>query len=91
MPHIIAEVAKSPTKLSRTASTIQRNGMKSLAASSQAGPSVIGSRIPLSSSTGIITMLMTGAITSSLLVVSASALEAAAQAPPISSVISTPR
>ena len=35
-----------------------------------------------SSSTGIITMLMTGAITSSLLVVSARALDAAAQAPP---------
>ena len=47
---------------------------------------VIGSRIPESSSTGIITMLMTGAITSSLLVDSASALEAAAQAPPTSRV-----
>ena len=55
---------------------------------SQSAPSVIGSRIPLSSRTGIITMLMTGAITSSLLVVSASALDAAAQPPPTSSVIS---
>ena len=35
-------------------------------------------------------MLMTGAITSSLLVVSASALEAAAQAPPISRVSAMP-
>lgn len=65
--------------------------MKSLAFSSQSGPIVIGSRIPESSSTGIITMLMTGAITSSLLVVSASAFDAAAQAPPISMVSSTPR
>ena len=50
----------------------------------------MGSRIPESSRTGIITMLMTGAITSSLLVVSASAFDAAAQAPPTSSVSSTP-
>ena len=81
-------VAKSPAKVSRTASTIQRNGMKSLTRCSHSGPSVIGSRIPESSRTGIITMLMTGAITSSLLVVSASALDAAAQAPPTSRVSS---
>ena len=64
--------------------------MKSLTRCSHSGPRVIGSRIPESSSTGIITMLMTGAITSSLLVVSASALDAAAQAPPTSRVSTTP-
>ena len=51
---------------------------------------VIGSRIPLSSSTGIITMFTTGAITSSLLETSARAFDAAAQAPPTSSVMRTP-
>jgi hypothetical protein len=65
--------------------------MKSLADSSHPGPIVIGSRIPDSRSTGIITMLITGAITSSLLVVSASAFDAAAHAPPISRVSRVPR
>ena len=64
--------------------------MKSLVRCSQSGPSVIGSRIPESRSTGIITTLMTGAMTSSLLVVSARALDAAAQAPPTSRVSRTP-
>ena len=64
--------------------------MKALVCSSHPGPSVIGSRMPLSSSTGIITMLITGAITSSDLVVNASALEAAAQAPPTSRVRKMP-
>ncbi len=74
----------------RVASTIHRVGMKVLARSSQSGPIVIGSRMPDSSSTGIITTLITGAITSSDLVVRANALEAAAQAPPISTVSRTP-
>ena len=65
-PHTIGEVAKSPANEVRTASTTQRKGIQSLAASSQSGPIVMGSRIPESSSTGIITMLMTGAMTSSL-------------------------
>ena len=47
--------------------------------------------MPLSSSTGIITMLMTGAITSSDLVAMPRALEAAAHAPPITRVMRTPR
>ena len=64
--------------------------MKSLARCSHIGPSVIGSRIPDSNSTGIITMLMTGAMTSSLLAVRASAFDAAAHAAPISSVIAMP-
>ena len=64
--------------------------MKSLARSSQLGPIVIGRRMPESSSTGIITMLMTGAMTSSLLTVSANAFDDAAHAPPISSVSTTP-
>src|SRR4051812_29712213 len=67
VPHIRELLPRSPLKVSRTPSTIQRNGMKALTCSNQAGPSVIGSRIPDRSSTGIITMLMTGAITSSLL------------------------
>ena len=64
--------------------------MKSEIRCSQSAPSVIGSRIPLSSRIGIITTLMTGAITSSLLVAIASALEAAAHAPPTSKVITIP-
>jgi len=55
--------------------------MKSLTHSSQPGLIVIGSRLPDKSSTGIITILITGAITSSILVVSASALDAAGHAP----------
>ena len=66
------------------------NGLTSLMPCSQPGARLIGSRIPDSSRTGIMTTLMTGAITSSLFVVSASAFEAAAQAAPISSVSSTP-
>ena len=67
-PHTIGEVAKSPANEVHTASTTQRKGIESLAASSQSGPIVMGSRIPRAASTGI-TMLMTGAMTSSLLVV----------------------
>ena len=57
---------------------------------SHSGPRVIGSRIPLSSRIGIITTFTTGAMTFSSLVAMASALEAAAQAPPTSRVITTP-
>ena len=46
--------------------------------------------MPESSSTGIITMLMTGAMTSSLLVVRARALDEAAHAPPRSRVSAMP-
>src|SRR3954468_12334384 len=90
VPQRIDEVPKLPANESRTALTTYLNGIRSLRFCSQGGPMVIGSRMPLSSSTGIITMLMIGAITSSLLVVSASALEAAAQAPPMMSVMRMP-
>src|SRR5690349_18314047 len=89
-PQNSVEPSQLPPNALRTASTTQRIGMKSLAFSSQPGPMVIGRRMPESSSTGIITMLMTGAITSSLLTVSANASDDAAQAPPISRVRAMP-
>ena len=49
---------RSPPKASRTPSTMCLIGKKSLAYSSHTGPIVIGSRIPESSSTGIITESM---------------------------------
>ena len=80
MPQSIALDAKSPANAVAHRVDDPPGRHEVADALSHVGPSVIGSRIPDSSSTGIITMLMTGAMTSSLLVVSASALEAAAQA-----------
>lgn len=89
-PQPTVDVTTSPMNDDRTASTIQRNGMKSEIRFSHAGPSVIGSRMPDSSRIGISSMLRTGAITSSLLVVSARAFDAAAHAPPTSRVMTMP-
>src|SRR5680860_497849 len=58
VPQSLWLLERSPTKVSPTSSTIQRNGMKSLTHGSQSGPIVMGSRIPESSSTGIILSLI---------------------------------
>ena len=89
-PQPSALAVKSPRKLLRTASTTCLVGITLATFCSHSGPSVIGRRMPDSSSTGIITMLMIGAMTSSLFVVRASAFDDAAQAAPSSRVRAMP-
>ena len=74
-PHHAVPPAKSPRNNARTPSTTCLSGLTSDSFCSQPGASVIGSRIPDSSSTGIATMLSSGASASSLFSVSATAYD----------------
>lgn len=89
-PQKNVDVLNTPANASRTAVTTNLMGMMFDAVCSHCGPRVIGSRMPDNRSTGIITMLITGASTSSLFVVRARAFDPAAQADPSTTVSATP-